>query len=176
MAMSKSLFKSVALGATLDLGAMVRRAGREISRDNTEGLFVTLWAGVLDVATGELVYCNAGHEPPYVVPNGRERVERLAHDGGPPLCVMDEFPYDTRSHRLNPGDTLCLITDGIVEATSVAGQFYGRARFEALLSALPPGVHAAEVGEAIRRDVAGFAAGVDAADDLAILALRWQGG
>jgi serine phosphatase RsbU (regulator of sigma subunit) len=154
---------------------MVSRTGREISRDNSEGLFVTLWAGVLDVATGELVYSNAGHEPPYVIVHGGQGLERLVEVGGPPLCVLDDFVYGTVSHRLNPGDTLCLITDGVIEATDAAGEFYGRERLAALLAAVPPDAKPVDLGEAIRRDVARFAAGVDAADDLAIVALRWHG-
>jgi serine phosphatase RsbU (regulator of sigma subunit)/CHASE2 domain-containing sensor protein len=175
MAMSKALFKSIALGGARDVGAMVSRTGREISRDNSEGLFVTLWAGVLDVATGELVYSNAGHEPPYVIVHGGQGLERLVEVGGPPLCVLDDFVYGTVSHRLNPGDTLCLITDGVIEATDAAGEFYGRERLAALLAAVPPDAKPVDLGEAIRRDVARFAAGVDAADDLAIVALRWHG-
>jgi serine phosphatase RsbU (regulator of sigma subunit)/CHASE2 domain-containing sensor protein len=176
MAMTKSLFKSVALGGARDAGSMVSQAGREICRDNAEGLFVTLWAGVLDVATGQLAYCNAGHEPPHVVAQRGRGLERLSVGGGPPLCVLDEFPYATASHRLRPGDTLCLVTDGITEATSATGEFYGRERLEALLAGLPPDTSATALGEAILGDVARFAAGVDAADDLAIVALRWHGG
>ena len=67
------------------------------------------------------------------------------------------------------------MTDGVTEATSAAGEFYGRARLEALLAGMPPGAIPEEVGEAIRRDVERFAAGVEAADDLALLILRWNG-
>ena len=50
---------------------MMREADAEISRDNAEGLFVTVLAGILDARTGDLEYCIAGHEPPYLLPNKR---------------------------------------------------------------------------------------------------------
>src|SRR5262249_40079851 len=63
MAVSKALYKSAALRGVGSVDAVMRAADAEISRDNTEGLFVTMLAGVLDLRTGLLDYCNAGHEP-----------------------------------------------------------------------------------------------------------------
>ena len=74
-----------------------------------------------------------------------------------------------------PGEILCLVTDGVAEATNAAGELYGRARLEALLAGMPPEADPEKVGEAIRRDVERFAVGVEAADDLALLILRWIG-
>jgi len=176
MSISKSQFKSIALGGDGDVSAKMRQAGREISRDNGEAMFVTLWAGVLDAATGELAYCSAGHVPPYVVGPSRRVVDRLVEGSGPPLCVLDDFPYEAGSRRLSRGDTLCLITDGVIEATSATGDFYGRERLEVLLLSLPADAEATELGEAIRRDVARFTAGGEPADDIAILAIRRNGG
>ncbi len=63
MAVSKALFKSAALRGIGPVDAVMREADREICRDNAEGLFVTMLAGVLDAQDGLLEYCNAGHEP-----------------------------------------------------------------------------------------------------------------
>jgi serine phosphatase RsbU (regulator of sigma subunit) len=101
-------------------------------------------------------------------------LRRLEAIGGPPLCVVDDFAYEAGRAQLAPGDTLCLMTDGVVEAMNGAGELYGRARLEAVLT----GVRAAApeaIVDAIRADVARFAAGAEPADDLAILALRWNG-
>jgi serine phosphatase RsbU (regulator of sigma subunit) len=175
MAMSKALFKGIALGRTGDVGSVMRDADREISRDNGEGLFVTAWVGVLNVQTGYLEYCNAGHDPPYVLLRHGRAVERLAEGGGPPLCVVDDFSYEVASHQLSPGETLCLVTDGVTEATDASGAFYGRGRLEAVLAGLSPDGGVAETGDAVRDDVARFAAGVEPADDIAILVLQWNG-
>ena len=174
MAMSKSLCKSIALRDPGDVGSLMRQADHEISRDNAESLFVTLWAGIVDAETGEIEYGNAGHDAPYLLFPGRPP-GRLSESGGPPLCVVDEFPYEASRYRMRRGEILCLVTDGVTDATNAAGDFYGRARLEVLLASTPPEAGPEEVGEAVRRDVERFAAGVEAADDLALVILRWNG-
>jgi CHASE2 domain-containing sensor protein len=175
MAVSKALYKSAALRRVGPVDAVMREADAEISRDNAEGLFVTLLAGILDVRTGLLEYCNAGHEPLYLLPNGDRPLVRLMEGGGPPLCVLSRFAYAASARRLAPGDTICLVTDGVLEAMSPKAEAYGRARFEALLEKVGRAASTAEVGEAIRLEVVRFADGVEQSDDMAILVLRWNG-
>ncbi len=175
MAISKALYKSTALRRHGQVAAMMREADAEISRDNTEGLFVTALAGILDARTGALEYCSAGHEPPFLLPRAGRPLMRLPEGGGPPLCAADGFPYDAATRQLEPGDTLCLITDGITEAAAPDGTLYGRPRLEALLGGLAPAASAGEIGEAIRRDVAAFTGDAEASDDMAILVLRYTG-
>jgi serine phosphatase RsbU (regulator of sigma subunit) len=175
MAVCKSLYKSAVLRQARDVGGIMREANLEISRNNPESLFVAVFAGVLNTRTGELEYCNAGHDDPYLLGRHGRPPGRLQQGGGPPLCAMDHFPYTAASHRLQPGDVLCLVTDGVVEATNGAGELYRRSRLEALLAECPADGTPAEVGEAIRRDVSRFAAGAEPWDDMAILVLRWDG-
>jgi len=164
MAISKALYKSIALRRHGHVAAMMREADAEISRDNTEELYVTVLAGILDARTGALEYCSAGHA-----------LERLQEGGGPPLCWVDGFPYPAAERSLDPGDTLVLITDGITEAAGADGRFYGRPRLEALLAGLGTAASAVEVGEAIRRDVATFTGGAEPSDDMAVLVIRFNG-
>jgi serine phosphatase RsbU (regulator of sigma subunit) len=175
MAVSKTLYKSTALRRAREVGGMMREANLEISRENPESLFVTVFVGVIDVRTGALEYCNAGHCDPFVLHRDGRPAGRLTQGGGPPVCVVDEFPYIAASQRLEPGDTVCLVTDGVTEAVDAQGEFYGGARLEALLAGLHPGAAPAEVGAAIRDDVSRFSAGVAPADDIAILVVRWNG-
>lgn len=175
MAISKALYKSTALRRHGQVAVMMREADAEISRDNAEGLFVTVLAGILDARTGELEYCSAGHEPPLLLPRGGRALQRLGEGGGPPLCAVDGFPYVPGNRRLEPGDTLCLITDGVTEAAGPDGQLYGRERLEALLAPLGAGTSAADIGEAIRRDVVAFTGGTEPSDDMAVLVLRYVG-
>jgi len=175
MAVSKALYKSVALRQARQVEAVMREANAEISRENTGGLFVTVLAGILDTRTGLLEYCNAGHEPPYLLPSGARPLLRLMDGGGPPLCAVDCFPYAASSRRLEPGDTLCLVTDGVTEAVSPGAALYGRNRLEALLMQVGRAASASEVGDAIRREVERFTDGVEPSDDMAILVVRWTG-
>jgi adenylate cyclase len=175
MAVSKSLYKSTALRRGDAVATMMAEANAEISRDNAEALFVTVFAAVLDVDTGVLEYCNAGHDRPYILARpGRPRVQ-LTEGGGPPLCVLDDFAYTAATHRFRTGDTLCLVTDGVTDARNPDGEQFGRARLEACLTALAPEASAEKVATSIRDAVREFVAGAEPADDLAILVVRWEG-
>jgi serine phosphatase RsbU (regulator of sigma subunit) len=176
MAVTKALCKSAALRRSGDLGAMMRESNAEISRDNPESLFVTVWAGLLDARTGQLEYCNAGHEPAWLLGPDGSATQPLTEGGGPPLCVIEDFAYATGSHRMHPGETICLVTDGVTEAINKTGQLYGRKRLEAVLAATPPSASVREVGEAIGQGVVRFAAGAEPSDDLTVLVVRWNGG
>jgi serine phosphatase RsbU (regulator of sigma subunit)/CHASE2 domain-containing sensor protein len=175
MAVSKSLYKSTALRRGGEIATMMREANADISRDNAEMLFVTIWAGVLDVRTGALAYCNAGHDDPWRLPRPGRSLDRLEGGGGPPLCAVDDFPYMSAMHQMEPGETLCLVTDGVTEARNRQGALYGRHRLEEVLAGLDPGADPTAVGEAIRGSVAGFVEGMAPVDDIAILVLRWNG-
>ena len=177
MAVSKALTKSIALRAhEVDIGALMTAANGEVSRDNPEMLFVTAFAGVLDLATGELAYCNAGHENPWVLPAGGGPLARIADGDGPPLCADEDFGYRGAERRLGRGEILCVMTDGVGDARNPAGEHYGAQRIEATLerlSAADPSPRT--VVDALCEDVAAFTAGAEPADDLTVLALRWNG-
>ena len=177
MAVSKALYKSATLRAAgTDVGALMAVANTEVSRDNQEMLFVTAFAGILDLETGELDYCNAGHDNPYVIHPAGAGVRRIDDGDGPPLCAMGDFDYRGGRLAMRPGELLCVITDGVTEAQDPAGALYGSARVEAILPRLSGGAATARgVVDALQADVAAFAAGAEPADDLTILALRWLG-
>jgi serine phosphatase RsbU (regulator of sigma subunit)/CHASE2 domain-containing sensor protein len=174
MALGKSLCKSSALRGDHDIGAIINRANREISRDNTETLFITMFAGILDLATGALRFCNAGHDAPFLL-RGGERPYSLESEGGPPLCILEDFDYPSETFQLQPGDLLCIITDGVTEAMTKDGVVMGRDKAQAALAALPPGADARMALHSIEAAVAAFVAGAEASDDLTILAVRWHG-
>ena len=73
MAATKALYRSISTRHATELAATMREANAEMGRDNPEAFFVTLVAVVLDVNTGQLWHCNAGHEAPWVVRPGPER-------------------------------------------------------------------------------------------------------
>ena len=72
-------------------------ANAEVSRDNPEMLFVTAFAGILDLDTGELDYCNAGHENPFRIHPGDDAASVIEDGDGPPLCAMDDSPTAARA-------------------------------------------------------------------------------
>ena len=173
MASVKSLLKSAAMRGG-EVGEILTRALAELTAENPEQLFVTAFAASFDTATGELAWSNAGHEPPFARAPGREP-QRLGPSGGPPLGALDEFDYPTERHRFAAGEWLCIATDGATEAVNPARQFFGTERLRATLSALPQDIEPAEVVKRLRAEVERFADGADAADDLTLLVLRWEG-
>ncbi|MGH8517468.1 MAG: PP2C family protein-serine/threonine phosphatase [Panacagrimonas sp.] len=176
MALSKALIKNAALEADGTPGAGLARASRQLSRENPETMFVSVVAGALDLSSGELAWCSAGHDGPYVVRAGRSETDQLMTEGGPALCMLDGFEYPTERFRLAPGDTLCLVTDGVTEARSAQDELYGAARLMATLAAAASGeCSSSRIVERLRGDVETFASGREPADDLSILVLRWTG-
>jgi len=173
MASVKSHLKSAALrGGTV--GEVLIRAQDEIGRENPEQLFVTAFAGALDVQSGLLEYANAGHEPPFArLPHGAP--ERVGVSGGPPLCVMEGFSYPTQRRQLAIGEWMLVVTDGATEAMNPAREFFGVERLRVSLSWAPLAVRPQELIERLRKDLARFAAGAEAADDVTLMALRWDG-
>jgi serine phosphatase RsbU (regulator of sigma subunit)/CHASE2 domain-containing sensor protein len=176
MAVSKALYKSAALrGAPADPGALMQAVNVEVSRDNAEMFFVTAFAGVLHLPTGTLAYCNAGHENPVLV-DAQGRATRLDDAAGPPLCTVEGFDYRSGTRTLGPGDTLCLFTDGVVDAVNRSGQRFGAQALETAIVTASGGHSAAEqVVDAVREALRAFADGADSVDDCTLLVLRWKG-
>jgi len=174
MAVSKALCKSAALRRGQPVNELLGDAAEDIARENPESLFVTAFAGVLNVRSGALEYCNAGHEHPFVFGPGTE-ITRLDKGGGPPLCVLEGFPYEIAEHRLVRGATLCLVSDGVTEAMNHAAELYGLRRLFAVIDRVRHTCSPQDLAVAIRADVSQFVAGAEAADDLTLLVLRWNG-
>jgi serine phosphatase RsbU (regulator of sigma subunit)/CHASE2 domain-containing sensor protein len=174
MAVSKALCKSTALRRRGRIDELLREANAEIARENPESLFVTVFAGVLDVLSGRLEYCSAGHEPPFVLaPHGE--IARLEEGGGPPLCVLDGFSYVAATHWMSRRGIICVVSDGVTEAMNPAGELYGAGRLRDAVERARNAENPAALVDAIRADVALFVGGAEAADDLTLLVLRWNG-
>ena len=88
--------------------------------------------------------------------------------------VVDDFRYVGATHRVEPGETLCLVTDGVTEAQNAAGELYGGRRLLQVLRRPEPAAPRALL-EALASDVAAFTGTADAADDITVLVLRWRG-
>jgi serine phosphatase RsbU (regulator of sigma subunit) len=154
----------------------MQEANAEVSRDNAEMLFVTAFAAILDLRSGELSYCNAGHDNPYLLRRGDASPLRIEDGDGPPLCAMAQFPYRSACRRLAPGDWLFVMTDGVTDARNLAGEVYGPARLERLLvEQVGAEPQASSLVAALKADLAAFVEGAEPFDDITILALRWRG-
>ena len=153
-----------------ELNQAVENANVELVDGNDACMFVTMWVGVLDYATGHVDYVNAGYNPPLLWQEGAGW-RFLERRSGLPLGLTDNRPYSTYSIDCSLGDKIVLYTDGVTEAMSVDGDLYGEDRLEAVVSENHD-KHPEELIMAIRHDVASFAQDAEQSDDITILALE----
>ena len=164
-----------ALTAVLgEANGKIAAASADMAREGGNMMFVTAFAGILDLGSGELAFASAGHDAPYVVQRGAPP-RYLGTEGGPPLGVVEDFTFPVDHDRLDLGQVLLLYTDGVTEATNDAGTLYGKERLAAVLAVSRP-ADARTIIDAVTSDVRAFAAGSEQADDIALLAVRRAAG
>jgi adenylate cyclase len=151
----------------------ISAASEELGAGGTNMMFVTVFAGILDLSSGMLVYVNAGHDSPFVLRAGIEP-ENLPLAGGPPLGTVDNFQYSIEQRQLAPGEMVLAYTDGVTEAQDTSHALYSSARLTRLLASAPL-TTAKAVVDFVLDDVHRFAAGAEQADDITLLAVRWLG-
>ena len=146
----------------------IARVNLALCRRGIESRFVTLMYGVLD-ADGQMVYCNAGHNPPLIISSaGVRRLER----GGPIVGLFETATYEEERLRLSPGDWLIIFSDGISEAMSATGDEYGEARIIDCIQrnkTLEP----TRLLDALFADVREFTRGAPQSDDITGMVLRY---
>ena len=113
--------------ASADPGECLGRSNTLLYRSTSPEKFATMLLGVLDPVQHRFVYANAGHEHPAVLKASGEVV--LLSAGGPPLAMLESFPYSTETCCLDPGDTVVIYSDGVPEAMDPDGNLYGHERF-----------------------------------------------
>jgi serine phosphatase RsbU (regulator of sigma subunit) len=136
-----------------------------------QGYFVTLVFAVLDPLSGALLYINGGHNPPVLVRKNGEQL--LLHRTGPALGMLQDSVYSLGYVILQPGDTLILYTDGVVEALSPDGELFGTDRLQSVLAANASSADA--VLSAVDDTLAEHVGNAAQSDDITMLALRRTG-
>lgn len=152
---------------------ILARVNRELCRQNHAGMFVTIFCGLLNCRTGSFVYCNAGHNAPFVL-SQTGALAQLKERGGIALGAVESARYEDSETRLKSSDTLFCWTDGITEATSASGGFFGEAELAKRLAEsaqLAPDKLTTYIVEEVQR----FSSGSEQADDITVLALRFLG-
>ncbi len=137
-------------------------------------MFVTAWAGEIDLATGVVTFVNAGHNPPIILhADGSAEYLRSKHQLV--LAAMSGFPYSSQSVQLSPGDSIYLYTDGITEQTNDKGDLFGEDRLlNVFAGGARYGSHEERLREVLSR-VTAHAAGVEQSDDRTQLIIRYNG-
>ncbi len=155
------------------LEEVFRKANNELCKGNDMDMFVTAFLVVLDTATGELRYVNAGHNPAVVL-RATGSVELLASKSGFVLAGMEGMSYKPFEARLDRDDVLVLYTDGVTEALNPQDEFFEMDRtLQVLRRNAERGVR--EIVTAVEDELSRFRGEAEQADDITLLALRYRG-
>lgn len=133
-----------------------------------DGMFATMFIGVLSPVTGSLVYINCGHEPLFLV--GANGVKEELRPTGPVIGVMDNLDMETRSLQLEPGDLLFGFTDGVTEAFNSEKMMFTRNRVKEIL--VPPINSAKGIVARVLHHVYDFVGKEPPSDDITLLAVQ----
>jgi serine phosphatase RsbU (regulator of sigma subunit) len=152
-----------------DLAWFMTRLNKATCAKCPSNRFITFFFSVLDAATGELAFANAGHNPPIVVRASGE--SQMLEGGGPVLGILPAAPYGELRERLGPGDMLVLYSDGVTEANNANFDEFGEERF---IEVLKQHRHqpAAAIVAAVTNALAEFAAGAPQADDITLVVAK----
>ncbi len=172
MAAAKTLIKTHAMRA-LSTAAIAARVNRELAVNNDSCMFVTLFLAILDLATGEMVMTNAGHDPPYLVRGGQPPV-LIPGRNGLPLGVAEKVAYTENVLTLEPEDLVVVYSDGVTEAMNRTREAFGHGRIEALLSREELSTPESIV-RAISEAVETFEDGTAQSDDVTVVGLKFHG-
>jgi serine phosphatase RsbU (regulator of sigma subunit) len=170
MALSRMQVKTTAVQG-MSPAACFLDVNRVLVREGVSAMFATCFYGLLNLRTGELSYCSAGHNQPYILRADRRVVEPLSEVGGIPLGLFDGMGYLDSIAHLHSGDTLFLYTDGVSEAQNIAEDEFSDERIIATLTH-SPATTCRELIADMANQVAAFTDGAPQSDDITMLTLR----
>lgn len=150
--------------------AIMRRVNQRMCQNNSSCAFTTLFLGVLNIRSGELRYCNAGHNPALILRQAGA-IERLKEVHGPAVGVVEGMSYGEARVNLDPEDVLLIYTDGASEMFNVKHQRLGLNGMESVLGSIPRHSGPSIVGE-LMKSLLGFAGAEYQHDDITLLAAR----
>ncbi len=124
MTLSRTLIRTYATEFDLLPHLVFFATNERILTDTQANLFVTAFFGVLDPKTGHLSYCNAGHNPPYLLSQQNDRQPIPLTKTGMPIGIDIDATWKLSNVQLNPGDVLVFYTDGVPDAQNIDGAFF----------------------------------------------------
>ena len=170
MTMTRSLFRAYAANETMP-DRIVSQMNRDLSENNEICMFVTLFVGILDLTSGLLRYCNAGHEAPLVI---HKETCQLPVDNAYPVGAYTDSAYQTQTAVLEQGSTIFLYTDGLSEAMVDGYKMFGEKR---ILDEVDRAIQAEQLSpkaliDRMTQAVHAFVGDFEQSDDLTMMAIR----
>lgn len=173
MAVTRSLFRNISTHLS-EPNLIIKALNSALADSNETNMFVTLFLGVLDLHTGSLQYCNAGHNSPMII--GQD-VQTLPCDPNLPIGVMTDWDFTCQEIRLEPQTTVFLYTDGLNEAEDATHAQFDEARIVSVVSSLlavgdnNPETFVRTMSESVHA----FVGEAEQSDDLTMLAVKYNG-
>ena len=168
MAVTRTLIRATAVPGRSPLEIM-NQVNAQLAKENQASLFVTMILGIVDTATGRMVYGQGGHNPPILVPaQGKPTYEPA---GGMPLGVFEDAKFGERELQLKPGETLLVYTDGVTEAMNEAKDLFGEDRLEKAVTGVAS-LSPEKIAERVIEQVEGFVLEAERSDDITLLAIQ----
>ena len=182
MSVTRSLFRNISAHVAFP-ERIAFALNNALTENNDTYMFVTLFTGVLDLATGHLRYCNAGHNSPLLigcnvedcVPHSDLQVRELSCLSNLPLGIMADFQFEAQEVDITSQTTIFLFTDGLNEAENAVQEQFGDDRIMAVANRLlaerqyQPLNITYEMYQAVHT----FVAGAEQSDDLTMLAIQY---
>lgn len=180
MAVIQTMFRNIASREERP-SAIMECINETSSRNNQSNMFATLFIGVLDLCTGLLRYCNAGHEIPILLNDVSTRSDDEAHSryrmvevhSNLPVGLFCDFRYEEQELSLSAGSTLFLYTDGLTEARNSSRDFFGIDRVVQMISEFSD-KSPKEIVDIVVSEVEHFSDNTEQSDDLTLLAIRYS--
>ena len=171
MGVSRTLLRATAL-QKLPPGPCLQYVNSILESQNDSAMFVTVFYGILNTRTGDLEFASGGHNPPYLLSEGKVSLLNVKPACPPGMLAGED--YETRHTQLRPGDTLLLYTDGVTEAADRAGNLFSEQGVEAYLRGAA-GLSPKEVINGLVAETRKFIGEAPQSDDITALAAQYLG-
>ena len=172
MAVTRTFIKAIAAPGIAP-GELLTKVNEELCIGNDSNMFVTIFCGILDTKTGEILYTNAGHNPPLIIQKGKQ-VIWLEGEMNIFTGVMEQVHYKTDRIVLHPGDALFMYTDGVTEAMNEhEEQFTSERLGKDVITLQDKPIR--EIVDGIMEKVVSFAHGVSQSDDITMMVIEFKG-
>ena len=169
MAVSRTLVRTVGMQG-YNPEETLRKSNELLARESVDCMFVTVFYAIYNIKTGDIQYCNGGHNSPYIL-RANGTIEQLPVSPNGIVGVVEGLEFKGAETHLDAGDTIIMYTDGVNEAINSQEEEYGDARMEETLKSLN-GKTCREVIDGQLASVKAFAGEAEQSDDITIMAVR----
>ena len=170
MAVCRTMLKAIGSEVS-DPAECIEKVNNMLIPESDISTFVTVFYGLLNLETGELAYCNGGHNLPYIQTKSGE-VKELENVGGLLLGKFEGVPYEMNTVQLEPGDAVVTFTDGVTEAEDESDGFFDEERVIEFLKK-HPGKSLESLVKGLFLEVMKFTAAAEQSDDITVLSVRY---